>query len=431
MQGNHRKGHGKAMKKFVIILLAACLLLGCGIGYFSARSASQGSGEPVALYDPENVAAPEISQTPAAPEGEPEETQTAAPARRIDFDAIRALYPLDEVVGDVDGREVTWEEYFYWLADMGSQAQNCIDTMAMYGQSLDWEDLFSSEYDDNFAQYTVRMAQDCVRQMSVVEAVAEENGVTLSEADREELAAQHKQDVVGACGEGAGEEEFNAYLEQNRISRAMYDRLNALSYLFRNINTALYGENGSSVSEEEAMAFLREKEYLCASHILFLTIDPTSYEPLEESVAAQKLEQAKAVSDELRAIEDDAARAARFAELKEQYCEDSGKASFPEGYLFTPGTMVSEFEDGVKALGDYEVSEPILSAYGYHVIMRLPLSVDMTMDYSDLGVPLTARAVYADTKYGELMSGRIEASELHLRDDVAAFDLTRFLRDAE
>ena len=29
------------------------------------------------------------------------------------------------------------------------------------------------------------------------------------------------------------------------------------------------------------------------------------------------------------------------------------------------------------------------------------------------------------------MSGRIEASELHLRDDVAAFDLTRFLRDAE
>ena len=91
MQGNHRKGHGKAMKKFVIILLAACLLLGCGIGYFSARSASQGSGEPVALYDPENVAAPEISQTPAAPEDEPEETQTAAPARRIDFDAIRAL----------------------------------------------------------------------------------------------------------------------------------------------------------------------------------------------------------------------------------------------------------------------------------------------------------------------------------------------------
>ena len=406
------------MKKFVILLLVACLLLGCGVGYFAAKNAPQDQGEPVALYDPENVT-------------EPEPEPAAAKARRIDFDAIRALYPMDEVVGDVDGRELTWEEYFYWLVDMGGQAQNYIDTMAAYGQSFDWEDKYSADTEDSFAQYTVEKAQECVRQMFTVEAVAEENGVELSEEDKAELAEQHQKNIVGACGEGAGEEEFNAYLEENHVPRAMYERLNALSYLFRDISKKLYGEKGAAVSEAEALDYLRARDYLCASHILFMTVDPATFEPLDESVAAQKLEQAKAVSDELRAIEDDEARAARFAELKEQYCEDSGKSAYPEGYLFTPGTMVSEFEDGVKALEEYEVSEPILSAYGYHVIMRLPLRADMAMQYDQNGAPLDARALYADAKYGEMMTARIDASKITLRDDVAAFDLTKFLKEAE
>ena len=29
------------MKRFVIILLVICLLLGCGVGYFSAKSAEE------------------------------------------------------------------------------------------------------------------------------------------------------------------------------------------------------------------------------------------------------------------------------------------------------------------------------------------------------------------------------------------------------
>ena len=52
------------MKKFVWILLALCLVLGCVVGYVAAQGAAKDEGEPVALYDPENVAAAE--ETPAA-----------------------------------------------------------------------------------------------------------------------------------------------------------------------------------------------------------------------------------------------------------------------------------------------------------------------------------------------------------------------------
>ena len=405
------------MKRFVVILLAACLILGCGIGYFAAKNEKQDAGAPVALADPE----PGADAAPA---------EIAAP-RRIDFAAIRALYPMDEVVGDVDGRPVTWEEYFYWIADMGARAQSYIDTMALYGQAFDWEDKVDPESEDSFAQYTLQMAQDCVRQMNSVEAIAEENGVTLSAEDEAALAEKHRQNIAAACGEGASEEDFNRYLEENYVSRGMYDRLNTLGYLFNNIPDKLYGVNGADVSEEEALAYLREQDYLSASHILFKTVDLTTYEPLDEAAAAEKLEQAKAVSEELRAIEDVDERVRRFAELKEQYCEDTGKVQYPDGYLFTPGTTASEFEHGVKALEEYEVSEPVLSSFGYHVIMRLPLSVELPMDYSEDGEPLTARALYADAKYGELMNARIDGSVLTLRGDVEAFDLTKYLVDAE
>jgi hypothetical protein len=121
-----------------------------------------------------------------------------------------------------------------------------------------------------------------------------------------------------------------------------------------------------------------------------MTIDPMTGKELDAETIAQKREQAEAVVKELRAIEDPEELVKRFAELKEQYCEDTGKEIYPDGYTFTPGTMVQEFEDAIKAMGDYEVSEPVQTSYGLHVIMRLPLSAEITMDYSQAGTPLDA-----------------------------------------
>ena len=402
------------MKKFILILLAVCLLLGCVIGYAVSKNGAKGSGEPVALYDPENVPAAQAETETADPAAEtaPDESEPSA-VRSLDYGAIRALHAPDEIVGSVDGRDVSWDEFFYWLHDVGIQAEQYIQTLAMYGQSLDWTDKLSADSEQTLAEYVVELAQQSAAQLCAVEAVAEENGVTLTEES--------------ACGEGASEEDFNARLEQEYVSRAMYDRISRANYLFQNSFDALYGENGEKVPEETAIGYLEENDYLGASHILFMTIDPNTMEPLDEATVAQKLQQAEAVSKELRAIEDVDARVARFAALKEQYCEDTGKTAYPDGYLFTPGTMVTEFEEGTKALEEYEVSEPILSSYGYHVIMRLPLSAEMTMDYSQAGTPLDARAVYANEQFNAMMSSRIEQSVFTPAEGFA-LDLTEYLK---
>ena len=187
--------------------------------------------------------------------------------------AIRSLHAPDEIVGDVDGREVSWDEYYYWIAEMGSQAQNYIYTMAMYGQSLDWDDKLSADSEQTFAEYTLETAQDCVRQLATLEAVAKEYDVKLTAEDEAALAEQLRSDIDASCGEGASEEDFNAYLAENDLSREMYDRMNRANYLFAGIFRAIYGENAESVTEEDALAYLEENEYLSAAHILFRTVD--------------------------------------------------------------------------------------------------------------------------------------------------------------
>ena len=160
------------------------------------------------------------------------------------------------------------------------------------------------------------------------------------------------------------------------MTREFYDRMNRINYLYRQGYIQLFGETGELIDDAAAIAYLEDNGYVSANHILLMTIDSATGEALDEETIAAQEEKAKEIAAELQAIEDPQLLLARFAELKEEYCEDTGKVSYPDGYTFTPGTMVAEFEDTCNALEDYQVSDPILSSYGYHVIIRLPLDPD-------------------------------------------------------
>lgn len=448
------------MKKFVWILLLVCLVLGCVVGYAASRSEAK-AHLPSPLYAPEStpVGADSIpalsgdiviveqngeegqeqegSEVQISEELEieqdahdadvPSDAQSYVPVPGLDYDMIRALHEPEDVVAVVEGRDVTWDEYFYWLRDVGMQAENYVQMLALYSQSLDWDDKLSADSEQTLAEYVIELTHDNIRQLAVVEAVAEENGVTLTREDEADLAAQLKETIASVCGEGATEADFNAFLEENHISRTMYDRITRANYLYRDTYIALYGKNGEKVPDENALAYLEKNNYLAAAHILFMTIDPDTYEALDEDTIAQKRAQAEEVAAELRAIDNEGTRARRFAVLKEKYCEDPDRVDFPDGYLFTPGTMVDEFEDCVKSLEEYEVSKPVLSSFGYHVIMRLPLDPDMTIQYSDEETPLTGRAICADSDFTAMLNDRIVQCSVTLKG--AAIDLTQFLKE--
>lgn len=61
-----------------------------------------------------------------------------------------------------------------------------------------------------------------------------------------------------------------------------------------------------------------------------------------------------------------------FDQLMATYNKDPGMTSNPDGYLFTDGDMVTEFENAVKALGIGSCSSaPVQSQFGWHIILRL------------------------------------------------------------
>ena len=66
-----------------------------------------------------------------------------------------------------------------------------------------------------------------------------------------------------------------------------------------------------------------------------------------------------------------------FDELMNEYSEDGrnedGTLSSPTGYtLAYAGQMVPEFEAGALALEVGQISDPIQTDYGYHIILRIP-----------------------------------------------------------
>lgn len=88
------------------------------------------------------------------------------------------------------------------------------------------------------------------------------------------------------------------------------------------------------------------KEYVCAKHIL--------------------------VSDEKIANEvyNKAVSGADFDALVKEYGTDPGMESNPTGYVFTKGEMVEEFEKASFDLKAGEISRPVKTTYGYHIIKR-------------------------------------------------------------
>ncbi|MCX7715432.1 MAG: peptidylprolyl isomerase [Clostridia bacterium] len=123
-------------------------------------------------------------------------------------------------------------------------------------------------------------------------------------------------------------------------------------------------EEEDGVTEDELKAEFNSS-YRRAKHVLFLTKDMTTGLDLSEDKKAEALKKAEDIYQRALAGED-------FTTLANEYSEDPGQKTNPDGYVFTDGEMVTEFTDGVDSLpiGGVKI---VQTEYGYHVIKRLAL----------------------------------------------------------
>ena len=200
------------MKRFAVCALCALILI----------SSLAACGTPTA----EPTSSPEAS--PAASE---------APLAEYDWDAAYARYAPDTVVMTVNGDDVTWDEFFYWLyMDYVTNA---------YGNALD----VTSSNGVTLGRLLALDAEGYCIQYHVIDQQAEANNVALTEDDQAVLDEQLQSDIESSVGEDGTEEEFYEYLAERFVTPELYDFVNRIVVLYPRIFMSLYGENGENVTD--------------------------------------------------------------------------------------------------------------------------------------------------------------------------------------
>lgn len=289
------------------------------------------------------------------------------------FYDITGIAP-DETVMEVDGNAVPAELYFYWTA------YNCsvIDYQILsannyYGAYSDlvgedgaliWDGALSETQTVN--QFALEQVEDTVKFYAALENMAKEYGVEMTEEDKAAMAENR----AAAVEQLGSEEAFQEYLAELGLREESFERLSVAAYLMDGL-TDLVLEEGSPL-------YLSPEDYdqyaAYADHILLTTKDTATGASLSEEEIAAKRATAEDLLAQLQQAED---VEALFAQLADEYSQDPGRESNPTGYIYTPGTMVTEFEDAVSALAPGEISGIVESDYGYHIILRLdPAQVD-------------------------------------------------------
>ena len=395
------------MKKFVVLLVVLCLAFTVALG-FLARTPMPLTGDTAE------------TQEPAAETAVPVDVET------LDYEALYALHDPAEVVMIVDGKDITWGEYFSWLYMSAMQTEQYFVSMGNYGVPLKWSDTVGED-GSTYADAAIAGGENTLRQLMTILGYAESQGVVASQETLDAIQAQRDSDKKATVGEEGTEEDFAAYLHSLYRSEEAYQRATTANYLNIQNYTDTYGAAAEKVSEEQALSYLKEQGYLRANHILLSTMDLQTGEALDEATVAEKEALAQKLVTELQAIQDPEKLVERFRELKEEYCEDSGKTAYPDGYVFLPGEMVTEFEEGVTALADYGLSQPVKTSYGYHIILRLPLSADAVVSYDNTGAAVTGRSLFASYDYAAGLDAYLENLSVEYVDGFQAPDLSKYV----
>lgn len=405
------------MKKLLILLLALCLIF-VGVAGCAQKDAPAPSPAPVATSTEPTPEPAFATEAPAPYTASPEAgEEAAAPRQHVDLEALHDLYPEDMLYATVGEREITWGEYYEWLGTYILSGENYINSMAAYGTDISWQSEYAAGV--SLADYVVANLEDNLRAFTGIGDFAEAKGISVTDED---VAAKLTEDRSAMLGPDATDEDWAALLKTNFLTENVYRAQVKANLQLTGALDEVYGENGEKISAAALQHYIEDKEYLRCNHILLLTMNMDTHEALDEETIAAKKSQAEEIAAELQAIEGREELLARFAELKAELDEDSGKTYFPDGYIFTPGTMVAAFEDTTRALRDFEVSAPVLSEYGYHVIIRLPIDADTVLDDgSTVGAAAASELMAAD------LDEVVDALDFSLAPGAESVKLTDFL----
>lgn len=282
-------------------------------------------------------------------------------------------------VGDI---KITKSEFEFYLDSIKNQMS---DTELQTDEDWQTKEIEGKKAIDVAKQ---KAMDNAVRNAIYIEA-AEAAGLSLTSEEEKTIAATKEQLISGYGSEKA----YKEFLKSSNITDGFIEMMCKSSVYYNKIGAMVSSE--ISITEEEKKAYFEENksdfesEIRKAKHILIATIDPNTNQPKsqDEQDAASYL--ANEILDRVQNGED-------FDKLMYEYSEDPGLESSPNGYVFSSGEMVSEFEEATDSVGFGEIAL-CKSDFGYHIIKRLPIT------YED-----AAQQVESEM-YGALIDEKVEA----------------------
>lgn len=211
--------------------------------------------------------------------------------------------------------------------------------------------------DVSLGKYVVDMTTENISIIKAAKTNAKQKKIELTD---EELKNIDNQLASFKAELGNDEEVFKTVLDLiGTTEKDIEQYLNDISIMDK-----LYAKYSDELGmDEKQIKSYLDKNYIQAQHVLIST------QGLSDKEKAQKKELAQQVYEFARQGMD-------FEKLIETYGEDPGMEYSPEGYLFTKGEMVKEFEDIAFNLKVGKISGVVETQYGYHIIKRVENQYD-------------------------------------------------------
>ena len=170
-----------------------------------------------------------------------------------------------------------------------------------------------------------------------------------------------------------GEENFSMMLQQSQPGMTVD------TYKQQRVSNALndlYFADYFEITDEEAFDSVRKSSHILVSFAEEGAEESAAGAEGEEAEPAMTKEEAKAQADDLKAQLDDGAD---FGELATEHSDDTGSAqqNGELGYV-SEGQMVEEFETALFELEPGQISEPVESQFGYHIILNEDVTLEDT-----------------------------------------------------